>query len=303
MEHPDKHKQAQNALGSLVTQADRPIIDVLEELGLLSPSHECAGCNFDSMFQDEAPYNLGPLPPIPPFRTKEQLKAQKKQDHTLLWNHAREIIINKEDLNQTLSDLPEFKSQTLATVAAEHNYHQPILTMIFSHGANPNAPDAWKRTPLEAAVSTQCAQNITFLISRGAKIGSLKLLHKLCNPSQDALKPGKVARVKTLRALLAAGVDPNETEDQGSTVLEFLLRYCCGRKSFWKTPDAEQLNQLFLQQRKDMITILLDAGLQPHKTNNAGKSALDLTQTYPTQYHPELIDFLKSEIQKREVKS
>lgn len=303
MDHPENHRQAQNALGSLVTHADRPIVDLLEEIGLLSPSRECAGCNFDSMFQDEKPYNLGPLPPIPPFTTKEERKAKKKQDHTLLWSHAWEVIIHKENLNQTLSDLPEFRNQTLATAAAEHTCHQPILALIFTNGANPNAPDAWKHTPLEAAVSTQRAKNVTFLFSRGANIGSLKLLHKLCNPSQDVIRPGKAARVKTLQALLAAKVDPNETGDQGSTVLEFLLRYCCGKKNFWKTTDAEKLNAQFLQQRKNMITLLLDAGLLPHKTNNAGKTALDLTHEYPSQYHPELIEFLKTEIQKREVKS
>lgn len=290
----DDHRKAQVALGSSIEQADRPIEELLQGLGLLDYE------------EDSEPY-IPPLPPLSPFinissiPTKEQRKAQKKREHELLWSTAWEMITAKQDLDKPLIHWDKFKKHTLATAAAEHKIHLDILILLRLHGANLEAVDGYNHTPLEAAINCQCAPTIIYLLSQGYTLPS-NPLHKICSPTHDTLNPGKPSRLETLQALLINRVNPNETNNLGSTVLELLLRYCGGKKNFWKTTDAEKLNARFLQQRKNMISMLLNAGLQPDKTNNSGQTALGLTQLYPAQYHPELVDFLKAEIQKREAK-
>lgn len=233
-----------------------------------------------------------------PLASKEERKAKKNADGKLLWDYVQHLTTNTgrtctQDFDKTLSVLPEFKSYTAATAAATHSCYLPVLQLLHDHGANLEAKDAFGHTPLETAVIGHRAKNVTFLLSQRA-ILKPELLFRLCNPAQDAVKPGKMARIKTLQALLAFGANPNEIGEQGNAV-EFLLRYSCGQKDFWKTADKDELQKKFLEQRKQMITHLLDAKL----TANTIKAALDSTIKHPAFYHPELIAFLKTEIEKR----
>lgn len=263
--------------------------------------NECNCFSPEQLCEDDA---FVYMPPFSPYidctqlPSKEALRTQKNEDYQLLWNHTIALIEKKENLGKPLSDLPKFSKKTLATAAAEHKSYLEILMLLKAHGASLNQADANGKTPLEVAVNKQCVTNVNYLIPF-SNVSSLKLLHKICNPTQDVLKPEKQARIQILQALLMAQIDPNETDNQGNTVLELLLRHCACMEDFWQTPNKEQLHQKFLQQRKQMIIMLLKAGLNPHKTNHKGKTVFDFVKAYPTTYNLELVDFLTLEIQKK----
>lgn len=283
---------------------ERPIEEILEELGLLNNKHDCNSFSLEQLCEDDAFVYVSPLVSLSPYIDctqlpgKEELHTQKNKDYQLLWNHAIALIEKKENLSKPLSDLPKFSKKTLATAAAEHKSYLEILMLLKVHNIPLDQADAFGQTPLEVAVNKQCITNVNYLIPL-SNISSLKLLHKICNPSQDILKPEKKARIQILQTLLASKIDPNETNDQGNTVLELLLRHCAGKKDFWQTPNKERLHQKFLQQRKQMIIMLLKAGLDPQKTNHKGITPLALAHANPTQYNSELFEFLKNEMQKK----
>lgn len=230
--------------------------------------------------------------------TKEEKKIKKMHDRKVLWDHVQSLrktddAENNSGVNGRIST-PPFKDYTCATAAAKHNCNLPILQLLDHYKANFNVTDGFKRTPLQTAVIHHCARNVTFLIPRTANIKSLGLLVRICNPVQDVEKPGKNSRIETLKALLAAGIDPNETDAYGNTVWRFLLMHCygAGLEDFWQTPDKDELNKNFLQQRKQMIKILLDAGLYPHVT------AIAYLEAHKS-FHPELVAFFDDQMKQR----
>lgn len=303
MQQPTPHRYTPETF-SLIEYGERPIEEILEELGLLDNTHDCNSFSLDQLCEDDAFVFVPRLAPLSPYidcaqlLSKEELRTQKNKDYQLLWNHAIALIEKKENLSKPLSDLPKFSKKTLATVAAEHKSYLEILMLLKVHNTPLDQADALGQTPLEVAVNKQCITNVNYLIPF-SNVSSLKLLHKICSPSHDILKPEKMARTQILQALLDAKIDPNETNDQGNTVLELLLRHCAGTQDFWQTPNKDQLHQKFLQQRKQMIIMLLKAELDPHKTNHKGIASLALAQANPTQYNSELIEFVKNEIQKK----
>lgn len=242
-------------------------------------------------------------PSLIPQRSKEERRAEKMANRRLLWEHVQNLAkehqgqgaehFDKIIISGNLRDLLGF---TCATAAATHSCFFPILELLSRYGANFNVKDALDLTPLETAVIGQRARNVTFLLNHGATLQP-SLISRICNPSQDALKPGKMARVKTLEALLKAGANPNQFNENGNNPnnpIEFLLRHS-GQKNLWMAPNKDELHKKFLEQRKLMISHLLNAGLLPHFIN----AALDSTVQHSSFYDLELISFLKEEMAKQ----
>lgn len=271
-------------------------------LFLLCLSGSINGMWFDDISYERAPYSMPLAPMLPPVTTKQERKTRKGRENQELMQYAQQMIAQKENLNNPLAKYG-FESCTLLTAAAIHKYHQNIMQFALAHGANINAPDKSGKTALKKAVTDKCASNVTYLLQKGATLDNQKLLSTLCSPASDEIAPSSThRRVATLKALLDGGADPNET-GISSCLLDSLLKHFQGTTYFAiRRPEFQERYVCFLDQRKQMITILLEAGLNPFKKDVKGKSDWEKIIESKSTYDSHLFEFAKKEIEKQKIK-
>ncbi|CAN5193151.1 hypothetical protein BH09DEP1_BH09DEP1_4940 [soil metagenome] len=277
-------------------------------------SYSINGMWHDNYFDSPAPYNPGPTPPAyPSFRapsTKKERKASKKQENQKLMQYAHQMVGRAEDLNNPLTFLHSFTYNTLLTAAASHKCHQNIAQFALDNGADINAPDKSGNTPLKKAVTAKCAQNISYLIGRGAHLNH-KLLQTICSPIWDEIAPSSTRRrLATLNTLLACGANPNESDSlvrNGNpneffwgTILSCLLTPFAGRLTL-EGKDDQNHAAIFIDQRQQMIRILLDRGLDPFAKDDKAISDWSKIIQAKDKYHRNLFEFTQKEIEKRKI--
>lgn len=277
-------------------------------LFLLSLSGSIEGMWFDDMHDTRESYiaPLAPSLPLPPATTKQERKTHKEIKNQKLMHYAQQMVAQKENLDNQLCEY-DFESHTLLTAAASHKYHQDVIQFALSHGAHINAPNKSGNTPLEVAVRAKCFSNVSYLFAHGATLGNQKMLSTICSPAWDEIAPSSTyRRVATLKALLHGGADPNEINLKYQIhctpcLLSFLLCHFYGRINFGaKGPEYQERYHCFLDQRKQMIGILLDAGLNPFKKDEAGKNDWEKIVELKDKYDSNLFEFAKNEIEKKQ---
>lgn len=282
-------------------------------LVLLSISCLVHGMWFENDFEEGSPSPSLATPTIfiPPPLTKTESKALKQKENEELLQCAYKMLKENKSLNSPIalsSLLFGFQNCTLLTAASHRKYHQNILKLALDHGADPNSLDNAKNSPLLTAVRYKCAPNVVYLLEHGAKIGNQKLLHNLCSPAWDEIAPESThKRVATLDALLRGGADPNETDLNYPIpflpcLLSYLLSHFLGRVNFASEgPESQGKYDHFLDQRKQMIMKLLEAGLKPSKKDAAGKSDWEKIVALKDQYDSNLFNFALNEINNRKI--
>lgn len=277
---------------------------------LLPPKiHEDLMNAFDLMHRhdyddDEPPAK--PLPFLPPMiPPKDQIKRRNRQDTQKLMERAQAMRAEFKSLN-TFIDFNCEQGVTILTLAAGHKCRQHIIEFAINHGANPDLANKAGITPLRQAIRSLCPASAFCLILKGATHTHDKtLLPELCSPLSDAIAPKSTRkRVEMLNLFLQTGVDPNTQHlDPKIPFMPCLLSYLLCRFQFAielaiNNPES-YLD--FLDQRKQMITILLQAGLNPFKKDAQGKTDWQKIVEQKNQYDQNLFNFAHEQIQKKKV--
>lgn len=229
-----------------------------------------------------------------PRLSKRERKEKRKQQHDDLFVLTKSFIDKKRDLNVPFKD-GEFAGKTILTVAATHRDFKDILELALNAGADPNMADGNKKTPLKVTVSKHCRSAFKYLIKKGAIAKDKGLIQEICGAWHDTLHQNNAKkRVSILEMLLENKATANELDEHGNTCLYHLL---------WGwTPTREKLTEqqqtIFYSQRKNMITLLLKAGLDVAHKNNAHQTAIENIKAHPHLEDKELLAFLETESKK-----
>ncbi len=176
----------------------------------------------------------------------------------------------------------EYDCDTPLTLAVQSDKAIAITELLLKAGINPNIPDEKEYVYLCRA-SYNCALNtVKTLLSYGAKpniieeitmVGNSPLL-AVCSYTADSTKPRRnERRLGIVKTLLEAGANPNLKNHYGETPLFPLVMDYQG---FWDECDlSPEGRKLFLDQRKELITILIKAGIQVEAKNNNGQTAVE----------------------------
>ncbi len=251
----------------------------------------------------DVPYSPPPKLCMPEYTPEEIEKMKKKakerevEDHQKLLNIVRTIIATApEKINDPH---PDYYNQPLLFTSVNRDSRLEITKMLLSNGANINltCPNS-NATPLVTAIIEHQVETVKELISNGADCKNRNLLHMLGDGVFDRLySEWPAQRIRLWTVLLDAGVDPNEKDNRNSTCLHALL--CQSFKDyineqFIKKPETKEI---FFDQRKALIALLLERGLDPESRNNKGQTALEsgIRDSY-SPYCPELVDFLKEKM-------
>lgn len=238
----------------------------------------------------EQPPHILPTPRM----NKQERKEKRKQQHKTLLTLVQTIISQKKDLNVPIKG-EEFAGKTILTVAATHRDFKDILELALYAGADPNMPDGNSNIPLKIAISAQCRGAFKCLIEKGALAKDKGLIQEICGAWHDTLHQKKAKkRIVMLELLLENKANANELDALGNTCLYHLL---------WPwTPTREKLTEqqkaIFYSQRKNMITLLLKAGLDVAHKNNAHQTAIENIKAHPHLEDKELLVFLETESKK-----
>lgn len=192
----------------------------------------------------------------------------------------------------------EYDNNTPLTLAAQSDKAIGITQLLLKAGINPNIPDERGYIYLCRA-SYNCALNTAkTLLAYGAKpniteeitlAGNSPLL-AACSYTADSTKPKRIERrLGIVNTLLEAGADPNLKNHYGETPLFPLVM---GYQGFFDEDDlSPEDHKLFLDQRKELITILIKAGVQVDAKNNNGQTAVEYGMG---RGNADLAEFVKS---------
>lgn len=231
-----------------------------------------------------------------------EIKQTSRQISQRLMELAQKMRAEGTSMN-TLIDFDWKQGATILTLAAGHKCRSHIIGFAIDHGANPDLPDKDGATPLKKAIRSLCLSNVRYLIQRGATFCHDKtLLAELCSPLCDVNKEKATRkRVELLRLLLQYGADPNTTHlDPKLPHTPCLLSYLLCHFQFG-IPLARKYPEkypIFLDQRKQMIVVLLQAGLDPFKKDEQGKTDWQKIVELKKEYDPQLFEFAEQEIGK-----
>lgn len=244
-------------------------------------------------------YNLRSLTisPLTPEQ-KEKHKKEAAESNAKLLAAAKAIIAHHpEKINEPH---PDFYNEPLIFRSVQDDSCLEITKMLLNNGANihiqrPNS----NLTPLFVALIDTAIETVKELISRKADFKSPHFLHILCNDAFDRVYPEWPAkRLALWTVLLDAGIDPNEKDSDNNTCLYSLLHKPYEEyfeKYFTENP---QTKEIFIQQRKSLIALLLERGLDLKSKNKDDKTALEYaTQniySLPARGEPELIEFVQN---------
>lgn len=234
----------------------------------------------------------------PTIRVKKTKKERREQKYTLLLAVTHSMIQQKIDLNQPFKD-GLFAGRTILTATATHRSFKNILQMALEAGADPNQIDGNTHSPLKKAVGAHCCTIFKCLIQKGAIAKDKGLVQDICGPWHDTLCKKKMQRrIKMLNTLLENGASANELDAQGNTSLYHLLWKWIPIRKKHSQNLCEKQRDIFYAQRKEMISILLKAGLNDTNKNDDGNNAIDNIGKHPHLIDHQLQEFLFSETQK-----
>jgi Ankyrin repeats (many copies) len=244
--------------------------------------------------------------------SEADMKKIRKDNKQRLTDLANKMVTQHTDLNSYISFDWDY-TQTLLSTVASHKCCQSILQLLLDNGANPNQTNKDGSTPIQKAATSYCAANVSYLLSRGARFDfadkDKKLLSRVCDPSLDGISAKTTRRkIETIRTLVAAGADPN------TNVLHFRITFVPNLLSWFlchsrykvklglEEPEHQNEYHTFLDQRKQMICVLLEAGLDPFKQDEAGKTDWDTIKACKDRYDENLFKFTQEHIDKIKLK-
>ncbi len=239
---------------------------------------------------------------LPHMPSAQEIKEQHKKDAQRLMELAQHMIKNGENLDSSINFHHYLSKTTILVEAAGHKRRHPILALALAHGANPNLANESGITPLSKTIEHHCVANADYLLQHGATFEQ-SLLPKLCSPFSDICTPKSVhKRVAMLNLFLQKGADPNApVPDLQVPAIASILSYLLCNFHFGidlKSKNKESY-ALFLEQRKQMITILLQNGLNPFKKDHQGKTEWEkILESRSDFYNEELFDFAQQEVEK-----
>lgn len=231
-----------------------------------------------------------------------EIKQTNRQISQRLMELAQKMRAEGTSMN-TLIDFDWKQDATILTLAAGHKCRQHIIEFAIDHGANPDLPDKNGITPLKQAIKSLCPSNVRYLIQKGATFCHDKtLLPEICSPFSDVnSKKATRKRVELLHLFLQYGADPNTTHlDPKLPHAPCLLSYLLCHFQFG-IPLAKKYPEnypIFLDQRKQMIVVLLQAGLNPFKKDEQGKTDWQKIVELKKEYDPQLFEFAEQKIRK-----
>lgn len=162
-------------------------------------------------------------------------------------------------------DLTGSLGETALILAASGRGGESI-TLLLTHGADPNMADRDQKTPLMWAVDPQfhhqsnTHESAALLITGGARVndhdenGKTALMWAVDGLTSFDVRPA------TLATLVELGADVNATDPRGETAMFRLVRYIDSNLDLTSGPDC--------------IKVLIDAGADPNAVNSAGKTPL-----------------------------
>lgn len=270
-----------------------------ESHGLLMKLFDSAHCHD---YDDGEPY-VKPAPSLPTIMPpKDQIKKRNRQNAQKLMERAQTMRAECTSLNSFI-DFDWQQGATILTLASGHKCRQHIIEFAIDHGANPDLANKSGITPLKQAIESLCLSNVRYLIQKGATFCHDKtLLAKICSPFFDVVRTKATRkRVELLHLFLQYGADPNTTHlDPTIPHTPCLLSYLLCHFQFG-IPLAKKYPQnypIFIDQRKQMIMVLLQAGLNPLKKDEQGKTDWQKIVELKDEYDPKLFDFAEEQIQK-----
>jgi len=231
-----------------------------------------------------------------------EIKQTNRQISQRLMERAQKMRAEGTSMN-TFIDFDWQQGATILTLAAGHKCRQHIIEFAIDHGANPDLANKSGITPLKQAIESLCLSNVRYLIQKGATFCHDKtLLAKICSPFCDVNRTKATRkRVELLHLFLQYGADPNTTHlDPTIPHTPCLLSYLLCHFQYG-IPLAKKYPQnypIFLDQRKQMIMVLLQAGLNPLKKDEQGKTDWQKIVELKDEYDPKLFDFAEEQIQK-----
>lgn len=242
---------------------------------------------------------------------KQQNKQKRALQHTALVSVVQQALAQKKDLNVPIKE-GEFAGKTILTAAAQHRTFKDVLTLALQAGADPNMADGNKKTPALVAVSNVCTTSFKCLVKANAQILGQGLVQEICNRLHDTLNMKQaMKRIEMLECILNQCPNPeskkqlaHETDGYENTALYHLLWALDpfrNSATVAKT-HSEQQRAIFYMQRKKMIRILLDAGLDIGHKNREGLNAVENINAHPHLKDVELMGFLMAQVQKNTAK-
>lgn len=257
-------------------------------------------------YRQNLSYNLRNLTISPPTpEQKEKYKKEAAESDAKLLAAAKAIIAHHPE--KIDEPHPDFYNQPLLFRSVQNDSGLEVTKMLLNNGANihiqqPNS----NVTPLFTAVIDCAIETVKELIARKADLKSHNFLHILCNDAFDRLYPEWPAkRLALWTALLDAGIDPNEKNTDNNTCLYKLLHKPYKDfliESFTENPETKGI---FIEQRKSLIALLLERGLDLKAKNKDDKTALEYaTQnvySLPARGEPELIEFVQNIISTKKI--
>lgn len=242
-----------------------------------------------------------------PRLNKQECQVKRTQQHATLLALTHTILAQKKDLNVPLKEGP-FAGCTILTVAAQHRAFKDVLMLALKGGADPNMPDGNKKTPAIVAVSHMCTTSFKRLVKSNAQILGQGLVQEICNPLHDTLNIKQaMKRIEMLKSILNQCPNPeskkqlaHETDRHENTALYHLLWTIDPFRNSATAAQthSEQQRAIFYMQRKKMIRLLLDAGLEVEQKNREGFNAVENINAHPHLKDVELMGFLMEQVQK-----
>lgn len=242
-----------------------------------------------------------------PQLSKQECKEKRTQQHATLLALTQATLAQKKDLNVPIKE-GEFADCTILTAAAQHRAFKDILLLALNAGADPNMPDGNKKTPAIVAVSHLCTTSLKQLAKANAQILGQGLVQEICNRLHDTLNMKQaMKRVQMLECILNHSPNPerkkklaHETDGHENTALYHLLWTIDPFRNSATAAQTHSVQQraIFYMQRKKMIRILLDAGLEIGQKNREGLNAVDNINAHPHLKDVELMGFLMAQVQK-----
>jgi len=242
-----------------------------------------------------------------PRLNKQEYKAKRAQQYATLLAMTQAILAQKKDLNVPIKE-GEFAGCTILTAAAQHRAFKDILMLALNAGADPKMPDGNKKTPAIVAVSNLCTTSFKCLVKSNAQIMGQGLIQEICNRLHDTLNLKQaMKRIEMLECILNQCPNPeskkqlaHETDGHENTALYHLLWTIDPFRNSATAAQTHSVQQraIFYMQRKKMIRILLNAGLEVKQKNREGLNAVDNINAHPHLKDVELMGFLMAQVQK-----